>query len=145
MSDPALALQNAIEAALRDDATLQALFGGTVRLYTLTATLDDRGEARFPHIVIGQDQVIGDDTVCGEASEVSVTVHAYARESRPSETRAKCKAIAGAIRAALTRKLTLVGHVMDDWTFESARHLTDPDGLTAHAVLDFTYLTSADA
>lgn len=145
MSDPSLAIQNAIEATLRADSATKALFGGTTRLYTLSAPLDAQGKAKFPHIVIGQDQVLGDDTECGSSSEVAVTVHVYACEDTPTLSRSKAKQIAGAVRAALTTELTLEDHVMDDWIFDSIEHLTDPDGLTSHSVVRLTYLTTASA
>lgn len=141
MSDPSEAIQNAIEATLRADAAVKATFGGTTRLYTLTAPVG----SPFPYILIGEDQVIGDDIECGPASEVAVTVHVYAREGTPAASRLKAKAVAGAVRKALTAQLTLVGHVMIDWTFESTRHLTDPDGLTAHSVLNLSYETAPSA
>ena len=53
--------------------------------------------------------------------------------------------IAGAIRTTLTKQLTLVGHVMDDWLFEDIQHLTDPSDLVAHSIVRFTYWTTATA
>lgn len=145
MSDPSLAIQNAQESALRNDASLKVLFGGTVRLYTLSATMADGSQAKFPHIIIGQDQVLGDDTECGSSSEIITTIHIYAREATPADSRKLCKQIAGRVRTVLTAKLTITGHVMDDWMFESIQHLTDPDALTAHAVITHSYLTTASA
>ena len=87
MSDPSLAIQDAIDAKLRSDAAVVAEFGGKTRLYTLSATLADGAAAKFPHIIIGQDQVIGDDTECASSSEVYVTIHVYAREDTPADSR----------------------------------------------------------
>lgn len=141
MSDPSEAIQNAIEATLRADTAVKAQFGGQTRLYTLSAPVG----AAFPYILIGDDQVIGHDIECGEASTVAVTVHVYARGGTPPESRLKAKAIAACVRKALTAKLTLEGHEMIDWVFETTRHLTDPDGLTAHSVLNLTYDTAPSA
>jgi hypothetical protein len=141
MSDPSVAVQNAIETALRAAVAVKTEFGGTTRLYTLSAPVG----APFPYILIGEDQIIGDDIDCGAASEVAVTVHVYARETTPAASRLKAKAIAGAVRTALTAKLTLTGHVMIDWLFETTRHLTDPDGLTAHSVVSLSYETAPSA
>jgi hypothetical protein len=141
MSDPSVAIQNAIEAALRASVPVKTEFGGTTRLYTLSAPVG----ATFPYILIGEDQIIGDDIECGAASEVAVTIHVFAREATPAASRLKAKTIAGAARTALTAKLTLTGHVMIDWTFETTRHLTDPDGLTAHSVLSLSYYTTPSA
>lgn len=138
MSDPSVAIQNAIDAALRTAVAVKSEFGGTTRLYTLSAPVG----ALFPYILIGEDQIIGDDIECGAASEVAVTIHVFARSDTPAASRLKAKAIAAAVRTALTAKLTLTGHVMIDWTFETTRHLTDPDGLTAHSVLSLSYETA---
>lgn len=138
MSDPSLAMQDAVEAALRGDAAVKAAFAGVTRLYTLSAPVD----APFPHLIIGEDQVVGDDTECGPASDITVSVHVYARGADPAGGRREAKTIAGAVRAALSKALTLDGHVVIDWTYETTRHLTDPDGLTAHSVVELTYLTA---
>lgn len=146
MSDPSEAIQNAIESALRGSAAVKSAMGlTTVRLYTLIAPVDAAGNAPFPHIIIGEDQIIGDDIECGAASEVAVTVHVYARAATPAATRLQAKAIAGAVRTVLTAKLTLVGHEMIDWTYETTRHLKDPDGLTAHSVVSLSYETAPSA
>lgn len=146
MSDPSEAIQNAIEAALRGSAAVKVAMGlASARVYTLIAPVDATGNALFPHIIIGEDQIIGDDIECGEASDVAVTVHVYARAATPAATRLQAKAIAGAVRAALAAKLTLVGHEMIDWTYETTRHLTDPDGLTAHSVVSLEYQTAPAA
>lgn len=143
MSDPSVAMQEAVEAVLRSDAGVKAQFpgGGAVRLYTLSAPTG----SPFPYILIGEDQVVGDDTECSPASEITVTVHAYAREEVPAASRVKAKAIAGAMRASLSTKLSLDGHAVIDWTYETTRHLTDPDGLTAHSVVSLTYYTEPSA
>ena len=90
-ADPSAAVQNAVEAALRAAAAVKSEFGGTTRLYTLSAPID----APFPHIVIGEDQVIGDDVPCGSASTIVVTVHVLARETTPAGSRLKATASAG--------------------------------------------------
>lgn len=142
MTDPSLAIQNAIEAALRTSGAVQGAFApSNVRVYDMSPPLD----APFPHILIGDDQIIGDDTECASSSEVAVTVHVYAREGTPSQSRAKAKQIAGAVRIALTRQLTLEGHVCDDWIYDDTQHMTDPDRLTAHSVVRLTYWTTATA
>lgn len=142
MTDPSLAIQNAMDAALRASGAVQGAFApGNVRIYDMAPPLD----APFPHILIGDDQVIGEDTECGSSSEVAVTVHVYAREETPSQSRAKAKLIAGAVRTALTRQLTLDGHVCDDWIYDDTQHMTDPDRLTAHSVVRLTYWTTATA
>lgn len=142
MSDPSEAIQTAIDARLRSHAGVKATFPtGVTRLYTLSAPID----ARYPHIVIGEDQVIGDDTDCASSSEVICTIHVWAREAQPADSRLRAKRIAAAVRVALNTELTLTGHVVDDWSFDEIRHMTDADGLTAHSVVTLSYATTATA
>lgn len=142
MSDPSIAIQNAIEAELRANAAVKAEFpNGLVKVYTLSAP----NPATYPYIIIGEDQILGDDNECASMSEVICTIHVWSRQDTIANSRLKAKAIAGAVRKALTKQLTLTGHVMDDWNFDEIRHLTDTDGLTAHSVLTMSYATTATA
>lgn len=141
MSDPSVAIQNAVEATLRADTAVKAEFGGTTRLYTMVAPVG----APLPHIIIGDDQIIGDDTECGSADDIVVTVHVFARSDTPAATRLKAKAISGAVRTALNVELSASGLRVIDWNFEGARHPAEPDGLTAHSVLTFAYHTAPSA
>lgn len=140
MSDPSVAMQNAVEAALRASADVKAEFPAqNAVVYTLSAP----AEAKYPYIIIGEDQVFGDDADCGSASDIFVIVHVWARESTIAATRLKAKNIAAAVRKALYTKLTLVGHEVVDWSFDDTQHLTDANGLVAHSVLTFSYSTVA--
>ena len=141
MSDIDTASQDAVSAQLRNDAGVISAFGANdLKLYDLVAP----NGAAFPYM-IADYQIVGDDTECAEGSEVVVDVHIYARLETHAESVAAAKAIAGAVRRALTRKLIFAGHSTDDWTYEGTRHLRDPDSLTAHAIVTVTYLTTADA
>lgn len=137
MSDPSLALQNAMEAALRASPALAEAMGGRVRLYTLSAG----DNAPFPYIVIGEDQIIDDETECAASSDAFTTVHVWSRvEDDVSASRAQAKTIAGIVRTILNAPLPLAGFVTTEWRFETARHLTDPDQRTAHSVVEHRYL-----
>ena len=137
MSDPALALQQAIDTTLRASSDLSAAMGGTVRLYSMSAPVG----APFPHVVIGEDQVLDDSTECADSSEVYTTVHVWTRDqSEVSESRTQAKRMAGVIRSALKGPMTVTGFDLVLQDFENARHLTDPDGLTAHAVVTHRFL-----
>lgn len=138
MSDPSLALQNAVEAALRGSDALAGAMGlQKVRLYTLSAPTD----APFPYLVIGEDQIVDDETECAASSEAFTTVHVWSRvEDDVSASRAQAKAIAGLVRTILNAALPLVGFVTTEWRFETVRHLTDPDQRTAHSVVEHRYL-----
>lgn len=138
--DPGLAIQDAIEAALRVDTGLQALFiDGKIRLFTHTAP----NNTPHPYIVTGDDQVLGDDTECASSSETVVKVHVFARGAALADSGKQARTIGAAIRKCLTRRLTLAGHKMDVWEFDSLLPLVEPDGLTSHCVVQFTYQTTA--
>lgn len=90
----------------------------------------------LPYIYIGQDDF---ESVYDSAdlTECTIEVHAFAT------TRDEVKLIAGQIRSALDTQLTIPGHLVFEWSYESTRYITDPDGLTEHAVLEFRYLVGA--
>ena len=132
MSDPALAVQDAIEAALRGSSALAAAMGGRVRLYPLAQVGDDL----FPYLTIGEDQIVADETECSAGSEVYTTVHVWARlEDDVQGSRAQAKRIAGAVRSAINRDLNVIGFDLIDCRFDDTRHLTDSDMRTAHSVV----------
>ena len=142
MTDPSLAVHDAQKTALRDAPAIINLFpDGKTRLYTMSAPVD----APYPHIVLGEVQTIGDDAECVGGSEGNSTIHIYAREATIEASRLKAMAIAGAVRATLNAELALDGHQMIDWSFETTRHLSDPDLLTAHSVVSQNYYTEPTA
>ncbi len=138
MSDPAVALQNAMEVALRASAALKTAMGlATVRLYTMSAP----SGAPFPYVVIGEDQILDDSTECLESSEAITTVHAWSRvDGDVAASRTQAKAMAGAVRSELKALSGVSGFVVTLADFEASRHLTDPDGLTAHSVISHRFL-----
>lgn len=133
MSDPALALQNAMETALRASTALKTAMGlASVRLYKVSAPVG----APFPYLVIGEDQIIDDSTECAESSEVITSVHVWTRvDSDVQASRAQAKSIAGAIRPIIKALSGVAGFSVTLSDFEGTRHLTDPDGLTCHSVV----------
>lgn len=138
MSDPSLALQDAIDAALRASTEMAAAMGvNVVRLYSMTAPVD----APFPYVVIGEDQVVDDSTECADSSEVFTTIHVWSRvEDDVKASRRQAKTMAGAVRATLKAPLAVAGFDVVLQEFETTRHLTDPDGRTAHSVVEHRFL-----
>lgn len=138
MSDPSEALQDAIEAALRASPALLAAMGGDrVRLYTLSAPAG----ATYPYVVIGEDQISDDATACAASSEAFTTVHAWARpDGAVQDARIQAKRMAAAVRDALVALPGVAGFDLVLAEFETTRHLTDPDGLTAHSVISHRFL-----
>lgn len=90
----------------------------------------------LPYIYIGQDDFEADYD-SADLTECTVEVHAFA------STRDEVKLIAGQIRAALDAQLVIPDYLVLEWSYESTRYITDPDGLTEHAVLQFRYLVGA--
>lgn len=135
------ALRVAADAAMRADAGVIAAFApSNVRLYPLTPPLP----APFPHVRY-RVEVIGDDTECSEGAEAYLILDVFAREDTYVESVAKAEAIAGGVRKALNRPLTLTGHQIDDWQFEADIALGDPDQLTEHRNVRLRFLTTATA
>lgn len=124
MSDPALGLMDAMDAALRASGALQTAMGGAVRVYR--GVIPEK--APLPHVLIGDDQIIGDDEECTTASEAFVTVHAWSKPEPPDAGQARL--IGAAVRAALSTFLSVTGHEVVDYEFQDARYNTDPDGST---------------
>lgn len=134
MSDPSLALQAAIVAALKGSADLTALLAE--RIYDRVPEA-----ARFPYMSYGEDQVAEADADGGtcliEGFEVFVTLHVWSR----AVGRAEAKRIGGAVRATLhNRALPVSGFALHEFEHISTDYFTDPDGLTTHGVCQFRAL-----
>lgn len=136
MSEPSLALQGAIVAALKDSAPVTAFI--SQRVYDrVPAPVPPATEPTYPYVTIGNDQVLGAHAECLEGSvEIFATIDVWSR----AVGKVEAKQISGAIvtllngSTALTLdsayRLVLIEH-------DSTRHLDDPDGLTSHSVVTF--------
>lgn len=126
MSDPSLALQGALFKALRA--------AGVAAGQVFDKVPDD---AEFPYVTIGDDQVIGDDDECQDASRVTSRIHGWSRAPGFPEV----KAIAGSIRTAvMAASLAIDGFEIIATEFVQTQFLRDPDGLTSHSVTEFSFL-----
>lgn len=135
MNDASLALQDAVEAALRADVDLVAAAGGTLRLFTVSAPT---GTSK-PYLVIGEDQVVPDG-LSWPSDEYFTRVHVWTLSDDGVEaSRREAKIIAGHVRRILDAALAVADFVTSDWGFELAQHLTDKDGLTCHSVVDHRF------
>jgi hypothetical protein len=136
MSDLGTELQKAWFTLLTGDAGVNTSGSPAIgtRVYDEVPDL-----ATFPYIVIGEDQILGDDTDCEPVSSVISRVHVWSRAIGFPES----KTIAGFIRAAVRGTgLTPSGFTVTLTQFVQAQFLKDPDGLTRHAVLEFKSLVS---
>lgn len=130
MSDPSLALQGAVVAALKGNATLTALVGQRIYDSVPPAPV-------FPYVSLGDGQVLGDDTEdCGDGSEIHLQIDAWSRAVGYPEV----KNIAEAIRSTLKVIPTLAGFTVSVVEFVQKQDLRDTDGLTRHAAITFRYL-----
>jgi hypothetical protein len=137
MSDPSLALQAAVVAALKADATLTGLVGQ--RIYDRVPA-----GASFPYVALGSDEVLDDgyDIDCGDGYEIFSALHVWSRAVGQVEM----KRIAGACRDALhDAALTVTGFSLIDFKHRQTRYLDDPDGATRHAVVGFRALIDPSA
>lgn len=138
MSTLAEAFSAGQEAVLRAAPALATAMGlTTARLYTVVPP-----DAPLPYVVLGDDQILGDDTDCAEGAEIFATVHVWAKPNPPSS--ALARQIGGALKTILTAAFAVAGYVLDDWTLETETYVTDPDGST-HGRLVFKYLVTSTA
>jgi hypothetical protein len=128
MSDPSLALQGALIAALRGIGSPAG------------ANVFDRVPERnpFPRVTVGGGQSVPVDEDCYEGTESTIQIDAWSREVGFSEV----KQIASAIRSRLHNgDLTLSGHTLELMKVESITYDRDPDGLTSRARIQLRALT----
>jgi hypothetical protein len=125
MADPSLAVQGAVVSALKTAGIADG------RVYDIVPP-----SPTFPYVSLGPGDTVGDDNSCFAASEVTVQVDIWSRAVGWPEA----KAIAAAVRAALTVELTLTGFRNVVGEFVLSRFLDDPDGSTRHAAMQFRYL-----
>lgn len=130
MSDPTLAIQGAIVAALN---VATAVAGG--RIYDSAPA-----EPSFPYVTVGEGDTVGDDNSCFDSSEVNIAVHVWSRAVGFPEA----KGIAALVRARCKAEFTISGFKVVNAEFVTTRYLRDPDGLTSHAVVEFRYLVDHD-
>lgn len=130
MTHPGAALQRAVYSALSTSVDVTAAFGAAPRIY-------DRVPPTFtlPYINLGELQVI-DDTHCEAAWEAFVTTHVWSEAVGKQEA----ERIADAVGAALDTELEIAGFRCVHFEHRDTRTLTEPDGLTTHAVLTHRYL-----
>jgi hypothetical protein len=129
MLDPSYALQQAVYTTLTTHAGVSAIVGAKVFHRVPDGT-------PLPFIVIGQDIVTGRDE-SGDFSDCDITVHAFA-DGLP-----KAKQLAGQVIAALNAPVALTGFSIHEIHRGATRHVTDPDGLTGHSIIEFEYVVQA--
>lgn len=135
MLDPSYALQQAVYATLSQSNGLTSLIGtvrvGSENLPKIFHRVP--ADTPLPFVNIGQDTVYGRDE-SGDFSECEITVHVFAA------TMPQAKQITAKVTEALKTLSSLDGFTIHETHLGTVRHMTDPDGMTAHSVVEFEYL-----
>lgn len=131
MADPSLALQGAIYPRLQADCPSVAK-----RVY------DRPPQAvEFPYIGMGEVQIVDDSADCIDGVEAFITLHVWSRAVGQVEA----KQVASEVHSSLHGAELDLGPA---WHFHliehrSTNYLSDPDGVTTHAVITFRALIDA--
>lgn len=132
MTYPAQALQAAIFVKVRTDTGLAVAMGGAARAYDRVPPAP-----AFPYITIPDGQFLDDGDSCEDNRfEVFSDLQVWSRDVG----QVTAKAIAGALRAALLGGLAIEGWTATTIHCTGIRHLTDPDGLTARAIVTMRFI-----
>lgn len=146
MHSPITAIQRAIVATLRADATLAGLLAPIKGMTPATPAVVDQppeGQAK-PYIRVGDQLSIPDHDHTSAGREVTVTLHVWTKErsSKPGQT------IADRVTELLDHKvaefsaaLTPLGHKCISIRQEFDQALEDPDPEIRHHVLRFRIQT----
>lgn len=134
-NDPSWALQKAIYSALTEHVGVSAIVGD--RVYDQVPA-GQRSTADFPYVTLGADQIVPLANTCSDPSECHAQVDAWSRSAAGSKL--EVKLLAGQIRDALDRELTVPGFQVRAWACASILYLREPDGLTERATLAFSYV-----
>lgn len=137
MTDPALAVQEAVIAALRL-SSLNAVVNG--RIYDSVPATKPGATPTFPYVTFGEAQSLPERADCIDGTEHFFTVHAWSRAVGFPEV----KRMAGAIREALHEaEIEVTGYRLIDLALQNTQFMRDPDGLTSHGVMTFRAMLDA--
>lgn len=131
MRDPSAPVQKAIWDRLVGDAGVSAIIGR--RVYDRVPQ-----DSPFPYVSFGPMQPVNDWDQCHEPVEVFVQLDGWDRAEGDNDPvgSVRAKQLADAICQAMDEDLEPEGFDVITQEVENIRHLTDPDGLTSHAVIN---------
>jgi hypothetical protein len=139
-TDPGVALQRAIVAALKTNSEVKALIED--RVYDrVPRNASGEPTVPFPYVTIGEVQTLPELGEATDAAESFVTLHTWSRAAGTVEAKTLSKAVSGALH---DKELTLSEGTMQSLLLQDSRMLNDPDGLTSHGILNFQILTDAN-
>ncbi len=141
-ADSSWPLQQALDTALRADATLIALLAdGADGIYDGVPQ-----DSVFPYVVIGEDTIRPFDTMTEDGAEATITIHTWDSPDADADAIgfSLTKRIMSAIVDALDQaSLSVSGHTLVLMRHEFQNTFRDTDGLTVHGVQRFRALTQA--
>ncbi len=140
-ADPAYPMQVALFEALSASELLQAFIGSPARVYDRVPINPATKEPTFPYVTIFDAHVVNDWAEGIDGSEVYCDAHVWSRATGHAEA----KKIADLVRQTMCQLLQPVGHVVVVFEYVNTRHLTDPDGVTAHSIVTVRYSTEPTA
>lgn len=130
-SDPALALQKAIVAALKGDPAVSAIVNG--RIYDGVPA-----NATKPFISFGLFQQLPEHGACLDGGESFITLDGWC----VGPDTVQIKQLGAAICQTLDEaELVVDGQHLVELTIEQTQYLRDPDGITAHASITLRTMT----
>jgi hypothetical protein len=120
---PALALHGALYAIL-------APAMGSVSVYDRVPQ-----NAAFPFVHYGDTQLIGDVFTGSGSTDAHVNIHVFSR----GRGKAELLTLEATVRDALENYIAVPGFQTDTFEYVTTRMMTEPDGLTEHAIIEFKY------
>jgi hypothetical protein len=136
---PTYDLQTGLYTLLSGVAALTAYVGTRIHDHV-------PNDVAFPYIEFGEFQELDDSAQDIDGSEVAITLHVWDRPNASGPVgRGRIQRIVDLIRQSVDEAtFSMADHHMVSLSFESARYMKDPDGLTTHAVVQVKALTEAD-
>jgi hypothetical protein len=137
-TDAGVELITAIFAKLKADAAVIALMGD--RLYSQAPGRQGIPEnVPMPYLTLGPVVAQPFDADCSDGAEISVQLDIWSGGASTAFSKAEAMKCANAVQRALhDANLTLGENVLTVMRWELSRTLDDPDGVTTHAVVQFT-------
>jgi Protein of unknown function (DUF3168) len=133
MSDALFNAQGAVMAALAASAEVQSVLGNPPSIYDHVPP-----GALFPYAVFGPLHVSPYDTKAESGFEQIVTIDIYSRYRGGKEARDIFQAVYDTLHRA---NLSVSGEVFISCEFHAATFVVEGDGLTTHAMAQFTLIT----
>ena len=132
MTSPSLEVQGLLVSRLKNTGAVSSLING---VYDRVPA--DPWGTKQAYISFGAEDMTPDDADCVEGEEITIQIDVWSRKVG----RVACKEIMSAVKAALHLRddLILAENILVECRLELSRILQDPDGLTTHGVMQFSF------